>query len=236
MTYNIRAGHDLDRTSNLSRIAALIDSVRSDLVLLQEVDRNTARSGRVDQAAVLARLTAMHAVFAPAMEYDGGEYGIAILSRWPVRASYVVPLDIPQPAELAEPYEPRALLHVMAGTPLGIVHIVNTHVDHRADPRFRQLQLMQLMAYIARAVPQDAVLVVGGDLNAGPESAEVGALRLALDDAWLRCGAGPGLTFRSDDPDRRIDYVLLARATCRTARVLERTYSDHRPVVVDVRR
>lgn len=236
MTYNIFAGHDLARASNLSRIAALIDSLGVDVVLLQEVDRNTTRSGRVDQPAVLARLTGLHPVFARAMDFDGGEYGIAILSRWPIRAARVVPLDIPRPPELTAPYEPRTLLHVTIGSPQGIVHVLNTHVDHRADPLFRQLQLVQVLAYIAEAVPADAAIVLGGDLNAGPSSAEVRAVRLAFDDAWLRCGEGEGLTFRSDEPDRRIDYVMLARATCRSARVLERTYSDHRPLVVDVMR
>src|SRR5687768_10275588 len=82
MTYNIFAGNDLERRSNLERIGALIDSLDIDIVLLQEVDRNTVRSGRVNQPAVLAQKTGMHVVFGRSMDFGGGEFGNAILSRW----------------------------------------------------------------------------------------------------------------------------------------------------------
>lgn len=235
MTYNIRAGNDLERRSNLSRVAALIDSVHADFVLLQEVDRRTARSGVVDQPDTLARLTGMHVVFGSAMAFDGGEFGVAILSRWPVIRSRVIPLGIPRPAELeTRAYEPRTLVHVVAAAPDGELHVLATHVDHQGDAVFRQLQLMQLLAYVADEVPRDAAVILGGDLNARPDAAEVRALGIAFDDSWARCGEGAGDTFRSDRPDRRIDYLLLANLRCTTARVLDVTLSDHRPLIIDV--
>ena len=235
MTYNIRAGNDLQRSSNLERVGALIDSLRADFVLLQEVDRRTARSGGVDQPAMLARETGMHVVFGSAMEYDGGEFGVAVLSRWPIIDSRVHPLDIAIPQELAErPYEPRTLVHITAQAPGGPVHVLTTHVDHNGDPVFRQLQLMQLLAYVATEIPRGARVILGGDLNAQPAAAEIRALAIAFEDVWERCGVGPGYTFRSDNPDRRIDYVLLAGVRCTAARVLDSLLSDHRPLVVDV--
>lgn len=235
MTYNIFAGNDLDRRSNLTRVAALIDSLRADIVFLQEVDRRTARSGGVDQAGVLAARTGMQAVFGRAMEFDGGEYGIAVLSRRPIRSSRVVPLEVARPAELtARPYEPRTLLHVVVDTRAGQLHLLNTHLDHQAEPAFRHPQLLQLLAYVADSVPRGAAVVLGGDLNAVPETTEVRALRIVFDDAWTRCGSGDGPTFRSDRPVRRIDYILLARTGCVAARVIDTLLSDHRPVVVDV--
>src|SRR5512134_1303930 len=56
LVYNMHAGKDAAGVDNLTRIASLVDSVSADIVLLQEVDRNTTRSGRVDQPAMLARL------------------------------------------------------------------------------------------------------------------------------------------------------------------------------------
>ena len=236
MTYNIFAGNDLDRQPNLARIAALIDSLDVDVVLMQEVDRGTARSGRVDQAAVIAERADMHVVFGRSMNFDGGEYGNAILSRWSVLSSHVVPLQSgeAQP-DAAQPTEPRSLLHVVVSTPGGALHVLNTHVDHRARSAARQAQIRDLLAYVAGAVPRDARVVFGGDLNARPEAAEVRSLSVVFSDVWPSCGAGDGSTFRSDAPDRRIDYIMLANLQCTAARVIDTTLSDHRPVVVDIR-
>jgi endonuclease/exonuclease/phosphatase family metal-dependent hydrolase len=254
MTYNIFAGNDLERQSNLARIAALIDSLQVDVVLLQEVDRRTARSGRVDQAAVLAERTGMHAVFGRSMDFDGGEYGNGILSRWPVQSWRVVPLQpeaaeasghvdpaqsaASQPAQqpgAAQPTEPRSVLHVVLDAAGGALHVLNTHVDHRAESAARKAQVLELLAYVADAVPRDARVVFGGDLNARPEAAEVRSLAVLFSDVWPSCGAGDGPTFRSDAPDRRIDYIMLANLQCTAARVLDTTLSDHRPVVADIR-
>src|SRR5438067_1970465 len=79
---------------NLPRVAELVRSTGADIVLLQEVDRGTNRSGHVDQPAVLARLTGFTASFGKSLDYDGGLYGIAVLSRWPVARDTVVDLPV----------------------------------------------------------------------------------------------------------------------------------------------
>jgi endonuclease/exonuclease/phosphatase family metal-dependent hydrolase len=235
MTYNIFAGNDLDRQSNLARVGALIDSLRVDVVLLQEVDRGTARSGRVDQAAVIAERADMHVVFGSSMNFDGGEYGNAILSRWPVQSSRVVPLQSDEAqSDPTQPTEPRSVLHVVVSAPGGVLHVLNTHVDHRAESPARQAQVLELLAYVADAVPRDARVVFGGDLNARPETTEVRSLAVVLSDSWPSCGVGDGATFRSGAPDRRIDYIMLANLQCTAARVVATTLSDHRPLIVDI--
>jgi endonuclease/exonuclease/phosphatase family metal-dependent hydrolase len=156
-----------------------------------------------------------------------------VLSRRPVRAWRVGPLGRPVPDGLeARAYEPRSLLHVELE---GGVHVLNTHLDHQAEPLFRHAQLVQLLAYAAEAIPRGARTVLGGDLNARPDAPEVRALAIAFTDAWAACGEGDGYTFRTDRPDRRIDYVWLAGLGCSAARVLDRPLSDHLPVIVDVR-
>lgn len=235
MSYNIHAGHDLQRRSNLEPIAALIDSLRVDVVLLQEVDRSTTRSGKVDQAKVLGERTGMHPVFGRALYYDGGEYGIAVLSRFPVVTSRVVPLLVPAGADSAlRAAEPRVMLHVVLATPTGELHVINTHLDHHAYSVARNAQVLQLLAYGAQDVPKGARLVLGGDLNARPDAVEVRALGAVFDDAWPGCGTGPGHTFRADQPDRRIDYLMLLRVDCTRAQVIDSDISDHRPLIVDV--
>ena len=235
MTYNIFAGNDLERRSNLERIGAVVDSLDVDVVFLQEVDRGTTRSGPVDQPAVLAGHTKMELVYGPSMDFGGGEFGNAILTRHRVLSSRVVPLqDSTRADSAARATEPRSLLHVVIDAGGRNIHLLNTHLDHRAQSTARTEQLFALLAYVADAVPRDARIIFGGDFNMRPDAPAARALTLFFDDAWSRCGSGDGYTFRSDAPDRRIDYIMLARLECQRAWVPDTRLSDHRPVVVDV--
>ncbi len=86
MTYNIQHGAGTDQKLNLTRIAEVINRERPDLVGLQEVDRGVERTGRVDEIGELARLTRMEYAFAYNLHYQGGQYGVAVLSRFPILA------------------------------------------------------------------------------------------------------------------------------------------------------
>src|SRR5688500_18311962 len=79
LVYNIHAGKDAGGVDNLARVAEIVRSTRADIALLQEVDRGTTRSGRVDQPRVLASLTGLNVAFGKTLEYQGGDYGIAVL-------------------------------------------------------------------------------------------------------------------------------------------------------------
>src|SRR6184192_542653 len=87
MTYNIHVGVGMDKKLDLARIAKVINSQHCDLVGLQEVDRGVERTQRIDEIAELAKLTKMDYAFAFNLKYQGGQYGVAILSRFPIRAT-----------------------------------------------------------------------------------------------------------------------------------------------------
>jgi len=87
MTYNIHVGVGMDKKLDLARIAGVINSEHPDLVGLQEVDRGVTRTQRIDEIAELAKLTRMDYAFAFNLHYQGGQYGVAILSRFPIRAT-----------------------------------------------------------------------------------------------------------------------------------------------------
>lgn len=233
VSYNIRAGQDTARQSNLARVAALLDSLRADVALLQEVDRGTRRSGGVDQVAELERLTGMVARFGRSMDYDGGEYGVAVLSRLPIREQAVIPLTPPPTKDDAEPSEPRVALYVLLDTPDGPLPVLNTHLD-AGEGTHRRQEMLALLATVHRRVGARGPVLVGGDLNARPDTDELSAATLVLDDAWRRCGGGPEHTFPAHAPDRRIDYVLLRELECTRARVHASTASDHRPLAVEL--
>jgi hypothetical protein len=84
LCYNIHHAEGIDRKLDVPRIARVILSVKPDLVALQEVDNKTERTQRVDQAAELARLIQMKSIFGANIDFQGGHYGNAILSRFPI--------------------------------------------------------------------------------------------------------------------------------------------------------
>jgi endonuclease/exonuclease/phosphatase family metal-dependent hydrolase len=124
---------------------------------------------------------------------------------------------------------------VVVEAPGGALHLLNTHLDHRAASPARPAQTQELMSWVAASLPPRASIIFGGDLNARPDAPEVRALAALFSDVWPACGSGDGHTFPSDEPDRRIDYIMLSGLRCTAARVRDTQLSDHRPVIVDVR-
>ena len=238
LVYNMHAGKDATGVDNLARIASLVDSLRADIVLLQEVDRNTQRSGRVDQPATLAKLTGHHVAFGKSLDFQGGEYGIAILSRWPISSdtTYHLPVDPPQERSGGS-YEPRAALRVIVATPNGPLAFVNTHLDPSGDDRWRRQEIRTVLAIVDSLGQRGIRAFAGGDFNSTPESSTQQTVRAAgLRDAWSICGQGDGLTYPADSSVKRIDYLFLTgTATCRDAVVVNTDASDHRPVFLIVR-
>lgn len=220
LTYNIRAGRDLDCAPALERQAAAIRALAPDVAALQEVDRGARRTGGADQAAALAAATGLHASFARAIDFEGGEYGVALLSRRRPDAVRTVPLPSPHD-------EDRALLVADFGAFVFAVTHLSLHDGDRLDSVDRIL---------AELLPSPAPVLLAGDWNAPPES-----------DTLRRIGSGFVLlsdprdpTFPAGAPDRCIDYVAVDRGHAdafrgAAARVVdEPSASDHRPVLVDV--
>src|ERR1035441_3898455 len=92
LTYNIQIGTGMDKKVDLARTAAVIRSVAPDLVALEEVDHKSRRTAGVLQDVELARPTGMHLIFGKAsdregIDQNGGDYGNAILSRFPIKSS-----------------------------------------------------------------------------------------------------------------------------------------------------
>lgn len=235
LVYNIHAGKDASGEENLERVATLIGETVADLVLLQEVDRGTRRSGGVDQLAELERRTGFHGAFGRTLDYQGGEYGIAVLSRWPIRSDTLIALPVEPPQERAAgSYEPRGALRVIVDLPGADVGVLNTHLDASRDDHYRGQEVEAVRRIAAELRASHDRTVVGGDFNAEPETSTIGTM--AVDgwrDAWAECGAGDGRTFPAHAPVKRIDYLFLSAGLgCAGARVVETTTSDHRPLLV----
>jgi endonuclease/exonuclease/phosphatase family metal-dependent hydrolase len=226
LTYNIHHGEGLDKELDLERIAAVIREARPDLVALQEVDRGVRRSGGVDQPAELGRLTGMHAVFEKNIPLEGGEYGNAILSRYPLRGHRNH--HLPQ----IRPHEQRGVLEAQVEIRGRRVTLLATHFDHRPDDTERMASLEQVRGLVEERSGE--VVVLAGDLNDFPTSRALTEAATMLEVAHPTDGS-EGLSFPADAPDRRIDYILYrapAGAKVVECHVLpESVASDHRPVL-----
>lgn len=223
VTYNIRHGRGMDGQVDLERTARVLGALAPDVVGLQEVDRGVERSGAVDQAAELGRLLGMNHAFGAFMPYQGGSYGMGLLSRHPVARAWSV--------ELPEGNEPRVALAAAVVLPSGdTVVAVNVHFDWVADDGFRFAQARAL-ASVLDTLSHPYLLL--GDLNDEPGSRTVQLFRARAREAAKPEGAR--LTFPSGDPVKEIDYVFgspAGRWQVREVRVIaEPIASDHRPVL-----
>jgi len=228
LSYNIHHGEGTDGKLDLARVAGVINSVRADLVALQEVDQNTTRTLKVDQAAELARLTGLHFAYGKAMDYEGGGYGQAILSRYPIRHSGVY--FLPQLTNR----EPRILILSEIQLPHGgSIHFGGTHLDHqRKDIRLEQArEINRLFSRVAGPA------LLAGDFNSYPDSDAMGEMLKEWADA---SAINPEPTIPSGHPTRRIDYILYhpqGKFNVIEHRVLpEAIASDHRAVFVILER
>jgi beta-N-acetylhexosaminidase len=237
LVYNIHAGKDAAGHDNLSGVAELVRSTGADVVLLQEVDQGTRRSGRVDQPKVLAERTGFHVAFGSALDYDDGKYGIAILSRWPILSDTLIHLPVTPPqARAGGSHEPRGALRVVVAAPSGRLAVINTHLDATADDRWRRQEADSIVSLAAQLRRGEHAVIVGGDFNSTPESAVQQAVRGGgLRDSWSECAAGDGFTYPDGAPVKRIDYLYLTgELRCTAARVIDTRVSDHRPLLVDL--
>jgi len=219
MSYNIKHGE----VSSLEAIASVINGQSPDLVAVQEVDFLTNRSGRVDQAARLGQLTGLYASFVPSLlSYDGGQYGLTLLSRYPIRSSQRIPLPSAAEQRILALYEveldPQHLL------PVGVTHFGTTGATERLN------QANDVKA----ALTGKPWALLGGDLNATPGESGITSLLQQLTDAWTRGGSGSGYTSSAAFPTKRIDYLMLGSAwtsPVSTKVVSASSQSDHLPVV-----
>lgn len=225
LTYNIHHGEGTDGKLDLKRIADVILSVRPDLVALQEVDNQTQRTGQVDQAAELGRLTGLHAVFGKAFDFSGGQYGAAILSRWPFERTEARVL----PGSEGHEIRPALTAWVKAGGSGPDVTLVSTHLDHQSEQE-RLTQARRLLELLAE--DDGKPIVLAGDFNAVASSP---VMKLFGAD-WLNPSASePRFTIPSEKPSRQIDFVLVHPAkrwrVIRTE-VLQSNASDHCALLV----
>lgn len=242
MTYNIHTGVGIDKRLDLERIAKVINRVRPDLVGLQEIDRGVERTNRRDEIAELAKLTRMEYAFAPNLRYQGGWYGVAVLSRYPILG-----FDHRRFLSLREA-ERRGYLRVEVAVDGELLNFVTTHLDYKfADGRlFETEQLLKDLTAVKTP------LIVVGDFNDEPTGSSYELMLTRFADAWSPGNKGGkeksddikgnsrGLTYPADKPTKRIDYIFYRdgesarHSIVKRAWTIDTTASDHLPIVAEI--
>ena len=146
MTYNIHVGVGTDKKLDLQRIADVINRERPELVGLQEVDRGVKRTEGKDEIAELAKMTNMNFAFAHNLDYQGGQYGVAILSRFPILA-----MDH-RKYENRREAERRGMIRVEVNIEGKTISFVTTHLDYQfEDGRLFEAEQMLKFLHVLRA-------------------------------------------------------------------------------------
>lgn len=251
-TFNLLHGRSLsDGQVHARRVAEAVAALDADVLGLQEVDRAQPRSGLIDLTRIAAdALGAPAHRFAAAVRGTPGEtwapwregdpddqpqYGIALISRWPVRQWQITPLAsapvrspvyVPKAGVILLKDEPRVLLAAVLDTPHGPLTVANTHLSFVPGWNVRQLRTA---VRALRRLPAPRILL--GDLNlpAGPAKLFSGWRPLAR----LPTYPGPG-------PRAQLDHVLLDPSGSDLlgdvvrAETPQVPVSDHRPLVVQL--
>lgn len=237
MTYNIHSCTGIDGKVRPERVARVINHCDPDIVAVQEIDVHRSRSGRHDQAQVIADHLRMTHVFHSVFEEEKELYGIAIFARHPfevIKAAHLTAAE-------RRPYrEARGAIWVrleLSGRqPL---HFVNTHFGLGQAERQRQMEELLGNNWLG-SIAEDEPLIVCGDFNSGPRSKVIRHLQGRLRDAQSAArGHKPRPTFSSVKPLLRIDHVFVSRhftvervdlPDTPTARIA----SDHLPLFVEL--
>ena len=230
LSYNLHFGFDVRGWSDLEGVARAIEATGAEVVGLQEVSRGWYVNGSTDMLAWLQRRLRMpHARFAGASD---AIWGNAVLSRYPIVGGEVVRL--PREGVPLARNAMRVSLALGAGRRLDVVV---THLHHLEGPDGTRVRLAQLPRLLELAAGRPATVLLG-DFNAEPGSAEIGLVRGAgLTDAFVAGGGAQAdeLTWPSDRPERRIDYLWLSPDLGDSGfAATDGTASDHRGVAVTV--
>ena len=229
VTYNTLAG-----ARGLKGIIDTLSSAKADLIGLQEVDRLTRRSGKSDQPAKLAKALGMNVFFAPHFPYQGGEFGLALLSKHPIVKARAVKV---KGSRLSE-------IDAVVRTPEGDVHVVVVHFtvtfpfrDQKETAACDAARLAEAKAAYALATATEGPALVMGDMNDDSGSPPYEVFSTTLQDSCEVKGGGLAKTWNSALPITRIDYIWASpHFTVKSCDTIGSQASDHLPVIAEFSR
>ncbi|WP_214225950.1 endonuclease/exonuclease/phosphatase family protein [Pedobacter sp. B4-66] len=227
MTYNIHHGNPPAKEGviDLQAIADVINSQSPDLVALQELDVLTSRSGNVDEVKKLAELTGMYSFFSKSIDFGGGGYGVAILSKFKINKEERFSLPFKEGLNA----EPRSLAVINVTLANGkTLDFASTHLDLKDEHRI--LQVAEINKILGG---RKGAVIVAGDLNL---TASTPAMKVLEKYFERSCQENCAPTIPDVNPKEEIDFIMLKKGSplkVQSHQVLNDIHaSDHLPLVV----
>lgn len=232
LSYNIHKGiGGRDRQYDLDRIIAVIQAEHPDIVCLQEVDRNVARSRHHNQPQLLIEHFAPTShLFQMNVRVKHGGYGNLLMSRWPMLAHHQISLSLRN-------CKSRGAQFAVIDSPDGPLQIVNWHLGLRE--RERHWQVRRLLEHHLFRAEQAIPTMIAGDFNDWRNTLWKGPFAIH----GFRQITSPISRFRSFPaymPLGSLDKAFVrGRIVIEHARIAKprpaRDASDHLPLVIDFR-
>ena len=229
MTYNIHHANPPSKPDliDVEAIASVIRKENPDLVALQEVDVFTERSGKdLHQARELAEILDMNYHFVKALDYQGGFYGNAVLSKFPILDS--MKIDLPSLPDIDA--EDRNWAGIKVEVDGKEFWFGSTHLDfHRGGNNLHQSKTL-LKNLESIGIP----LVIGGDYNRTDTSESIAL----FDQQFQRTCDDCPPTIPVTNPNKTIDFLMYRKRDdfqVVSHKVVDERYaSDHLPVVAEI--
>ncbi len=229
MSYNVlHFARDATGAPAAADYAAVIRASGADIVGINESYDETRTDRYGPQAKTVAALLGWQYYFAEALMLGpGNPYGNSILSRYPLHDARSVPIPDPDPHGYDDYYETRCVLRCTVQAGNVPVSLAVTHFGLNPDEQENAVRTV-----LAEA--EDRRFILMGDLNVTPENPALAPVRARLTDTAAAFRT-PQLSFPSDAPDRRIDYVFVSPdIKVLSAGIPAVVLSDHRPYVAEL--
>jgi len=234
MTYNVHSCIGMDGKVWPQRIAEVIALCNPDIVALQELDLGLVRSEMMDQAHLIALTLDMTYHFHSSIQLEEGQYGNAILSRFPFRL--VRAGSIPTEA-LKKSFERRGAIWSEVDFHGRMIQVVATHFGLNRFERSAQTNALLGPEWLGHPYCRSPVILCG-DFNALPSSSVYRRITRQMQDAQRSIKSGrPQGTWPSRVPILCIDHLFFT-SDMKVHKVmvpktpLTRAASDHLPLVV----
>lgn len=230
--YNVGVFSKTD-SSSVAVVADAVRELRADVVSLNELDNMVFRTGLKDQLALFSsEMGGWNSVFAPAMPFQGGRYGVGLSAEPGLELLRMDKVRLPQ----LNGQEPRA----MAVMEFGDFVVASTHLDHKsAEARLGQVHAVNHYIDSVYSGSRKPIFLCG-DFNCLPESNPISLVK----QTWQQLSPSQP-TYPADFPAKCIDYIFVrpngneihvnsASVPTDLADTDLSTASDHLPVVVTV--
>ena len=238
-TFNIQCGRNHDKRVRgenpdveLDRVVEHIRKMDVDFCSINEITDDMPGSGFGQQPAYLAQELGWNFAFAKAIDVKKKEgparaYGIALLSKHPIRSFRRIPIATPPEArEEGKKYEDRMLMIAEVEINGKIVTVMNSHFGLQETEIAKAAN-----AVLAARETVSGAVVLTGDFNIQPDHPQLQRIKAVFKDtADIR--EDDCLTFPSHQPKIKIDYIFTDSDTkTLDLQIPQEVVADHLPMI-----